>query len=643
MNKIPKIKNSLNKYFLFGTFVILLLIINIFLIKKVTQSIIEHPLYILVYSQDLSIVIFIYFTLASYNCFNSLKVSFFDENNIHITNEIKKIYLYQYIKILTLSFIVFLNVLAYDLFVYEVDLAFLVRHIISSNIVNILLVSVLAVTFGLSLSLYFRKLYAYTLVVLVGFLVSPLIQHRPFYDKVIFHFIEVFGILPDYVRWDQMYGIPIEPYRWNLILFWLFFFLVAILIKLFDIKRSLFERYLVIGMVLFSSLSFFNYLNPGSTLREWYHPKGPLGYDLEYYRNTTPKEQSADFTVTSYQLHFSIDDKLHAKARLHLQSDELLDVYKFTLYRDYKVIKVVDNEDKEQDFIQDGDYLEIYNTTKDHAKIINIYYEGYSPKFYSNRQAIFLAGYFPYYPIAGLNSIYDVDKQGFVSTMHDSVKHFDVVIEAPMHMPVYSNLNRVSNNTFKGEAEAVTIVGGFLKDYRVGEYIVYDSIVNMPEEEYLNVLEERLILYKNKVSDNRDYSFKHITQIFRSYLNSSMFSDERIVFFSDHIITLYLDPHFIVTGFMKSHLPESTDKMMLTDILFHYLLDVYVHNRSITSTKANLSELDVELDRPIIIAGLLLERINSLGEDLVLTRVYEYLLNSEDMRDEVTFLMELCD
>ncbi|MFZ3591297.1 hypothetical protein ACOI1C_19160 [Bacillus sp. DJP31] len=498
------------------------------------------PLYFLVKSQSLSLTFFIFFMFVSYEYFSKLKSVNLEEviGSYYIGKA--KAYLYQFLFFLLPIFLVFLSVTLFDIYVYfkeQVNFDIYFLHIVKNNLLNILLVSLIATLIGFTIALVLRRFPAFTLMALIIFFVSPLVEFILFPLRYIninsYPFTDFFAITPPNLNWqeDNLYGISIESYRWNIALFWLFL-LFMFLINSIISKRNYVARLLSLCALSITILNLILFLNPGSTVIKDYRPDGLVSHDIKYYSEAEQKEEPAMFSIESYKLKVDIKKALSATAEIKLRTDKILDSYKFTLYRGYEVSKVYNDLDEELDFIQKGDYLEILNPNKKNVVDLVIVYQGFSPIFYSNHQGVFLPAYFPYYPKGGYNKVYDINTHGFITNKTNSLADFEVTVNS--NVPVFSNFDEFEKNIFRGKSEGVTLIGGFVQERDISSFKVYDFLLDPSDISWLPELEKDFREYIDKYN-KQDGSKEGIKLIATPPINIHSES-EKFVKYSDHII-----------------------------------------------------------------------------------------------------------
>ncbi|WIV13499.1 ABC transporter permease [Proteiniborus sp. MB09-C3] len=638
------VKNNLklffkNRYLSLG-FIAFFVIINAYLIEGMYKlSIHKDALYYLQISQKLSIVYFIFFLFVSYEYLMKSKNDHILECFLTMDRGILKLYISKLIVLIMIILIMTLNVMVYNYISYfatNIKSISFAYHVFLNNLLNVFLVSFLGSCIGIIISLYLKKFLAYLLMIFLGILVSPISEFVPYvffmgFGIDIYPLREIFNILPPNLDWfeETLYGLSIEPYRWNLQAFWTCLLSYFILLK-FRIKKSKLLNFITMSLLLFSAFNFYLYTNSGSIVKKDYNPKGYIAFDELYYRHDVQKEETADFSISAYSMELIIDRQLYSDIKISLNEKKPLDSYKFTLYRNYKVKKILDKDNKILEFKRDGDYLEILNPTSDKLEEIRITYSGYSPVFYSNSQGVLLPGSFPYYPIEGYNKIYIKQQSVFIPIAREYNVNFDATIKSKLD--IYSNLNKDKNN-FSGKAQVMTLVGGFVEEKKVGDNTFYSLVL---KEQDITTLLEVDNLLKPYIS-----IFPHIERL--NIMDKKVFQipgtfyykvlGGGIVSYSDHIFVRGLDKDNLTYGFLQSTIPQDSQKMEIKNMFFEYLI---YEDRTFNIPKVQFGD-----DKAFELRRLFFEKVEELGEDYVIKSIYDFLCDKDDRRDPISFIRSL--
>jgi hypothetical protein len=538
-------------------------------------------------------------------------------------------------------------------------------HLILSSVLNVLVVEIIGILLGAVLASCASRPAAYCIMILFAFLMSPVAKNwvavllnsfeTASFDPV--RIMDFFGIVAMDTDWvpDPIYGLPIERCRWALALFWIALFL-SLFLLLHRPKGK--RRYpLMIGILwLAALLGLVGFLRMGgdSTVRLDDRRTGTAYGDYFYETTQEQKEESAAFSVLSYDLDLKITGRLHASATMTLTKNPEGDAYRFTLYRGYRILSVTDGEGNPLTYTRTGHYLEIDAPFDTPTGTILVEYEGSGGRYYSNDQGIALPGYLPWYPMPGYRSLWDEASSGIsVSTEGEEID-FSVTVDT--RLPLVCNLEEVEEHTYAGKATAVTLVGGLLTEKTSDGYVYYDSPLNLSSldletlEEELSVAEELL-----GISFDVDFSQKKIICMPRTICATSGGQNEGFVIYSDCIL---LDSEIALTySALDQLIPQKTDAAELRELLILYLWSggtmeepMYYDSslEGVLPSRAELAALEPESGatyEEIVEAQAVLERLlrckmEAYGTETVLRQCYEYLC-SQDTEGEVSFLYAL--
>ncbi|WP_223316957.1 MULTISPECIES: hypothetical protein [Clostridium] len=331
----------------------------------------------------------------------------------------------------------------------------------------------------------------------------------------------------------------------------------------------------------------------------------------------------------------NINRQLQSDTTIYLDEKEPLKTYKFTLYRNYKIKKILGKNNKVLEYKRDGDYLEVVNPDNNKLQQIRILYSGYSPVFYSNSQGILLPGYFPYYPMEGYKKIYIKEEGKFVPIIRDYIVNFDISLKS--NLDVSSNLNK-NDTKFYGKAQEATLIGGFLKEKHIKDNIFYELSLNGIDTSVILNIDSTLNLYKKIFSDNYTFDIKS-KKIFQSpQVISCKVIGNGIVSLKDHIFISESDIKGLALGLIQSNLSQDIKKRRISLILFNYLLN----KNAFTSNNLSEDAPKEVLEDPLFqIEFLFVKKINELGEDYVVKNSYKFLIDKNDKRDSITFIKNL--
>lgn len=212
-----------------------------------------------------------------------------------------------------------------------------------------------------------------------------------------------------------------------------------------------------------------NKSNLGKTLKNNITP------DFSKDINIVPLRYSIELNPKSIKM----DVKCHITARMTERSNS----QSFTLYRDFRISSVFLNN-KEAEFIQDGDYFIIFFSDAlevNEELEIEISYSGVSSPIYpANRQLISLPSSYPWLPRVGM--IEPVKKSVeamstcltmFTPWITDNSIDFDVTMDTDQL--IYINLPQVGRGAWKGKScNGLSIVkSDLLKKAEIDDYTIY--------------------------------------------------------------------------------------------------------------------------------------------------------------------------
>ncbi|MBU5677048.1 ABC transporter permease [Alkaliphilus sp. MSJ-5] len=621
-------------------FFIFSIVVNVYLIEGIYKlSIHKDALYYLIHSQKISIIYFVFFVFISYEYLVKSKNESILECFSVINNGKFKLYFSKLAVLVIIIVIMTLNIMIYNYvayFVMNVNSLSYAYHIFLNNFLNVFLVSFLGVCIGTVTSLYLKRFPAYLIMIFSTVLISPIFESVPYilfmgFEVNIYPLREIFNILPPNLDWveEELYGLSIESYRWNLLIFWICFLSSFVLLKL-STKKSKLLNFVAIILLSFSLINLYSYTKPGSIVKKDYNPNSFVAFDELYYIKDVQKEENVEFNILAYGMDLTIGRQLHSDIKISLDEKEYLNSYKFTLYRNYKVEKILSKKNEILEFRREGDYLEVFNPTNEKLEEIRILYSGYSPVFYSNSQGVLLPGCFPYYPIEGYKKIYLKEQSSYIPIIRDDNIKFNVSTKS--NLDIYSNLQK-DNNNFFGEAQAVTLIGGFVEEKNIGNNIFYGLTLEKLNTNALLDINNILEPYKNMFLENEEFNITG-KKIFQSPATfTSRVMDNGLVSFKDHIFIYGLDKENLVQGFLQSTIPQDIKKIEIKSIFFDYLL---YKNRIL-----NIPKEELENNKSYELHNLFLKKINELGENYVLKNTYDFLRNKNDTRDSTTFIRDL--
>jgi len=492
-----------------------------------------------------------YFIYLSYE----LAVKMFDNNMVEYIKTYEHGLLKAYgaiiLSLLTIVAIPSIMFFAFILFMYyfsNVQYLPLLIHLIKLSVLYFGLSFLIGIMLGtvMAAKLKTNRLAVYSLTVvfmLLNTTFTEVIFRIPYLlfnsyptERMLYYIKDFFTIVPYELGSSfaiyPIYGFPMEPIRWILAVFWVLFPLSLILTECFNRKTkkaltAISCLIVLLGVGLFSVR--------GSTLLMDMRVDSYPYADPIYYMER-PREDyngyEAGFTIEEYKMDLTISNELHAEVAVTVDNHDL-DSYEFTLYHGYR-LKSVRTEDGEIPFTREGDYISI-GSLNGADRLIFKYY-GKSPKFYANKQAITLPGYFAYYPKAGRTNIWDLDRYGYVVNTSPNESYYTVNIRSDLE--VFSNLAG-SDNSFRGKSNGVSLFAGMYDE--IAENIYAEPMrKDLPQKEHIHKAEEILTDVFNRLERPEAVPLiadKKFFLVPRSFgLNSNT---DDIVIMSDHITSIY--------------------------------------------------------------------------------------------------------
>lgn len=477
----------------------------------------DYPLFTERYFLQFAVVPFILFLFISYEYFAKSKRANFDEC-LSVTKNSELFRLNQFL-VMELLALIFGGVLTALSLIGPlknglVDFTY-ISYILRLSLLYFFVADTIAVLLGMVLSNIKNNIIAYVLLILCTFMFSPI--PLGICDTVsdatgvyINSFFYMFEIIPrDFESQNyEDYGIPLNSINVIRAVFWLFLLSGILCFKY--LKRNHTARKAVVSILLIAVILSGIYINlPYSNYP--YHMNDPVkGYEghmyyspLDYEKMPMQYEEPGGFEITAMDIDLKVGRQLSAKTSVQV-NDASLSSYKFTLFRNYKIKSIMDQNGNKLKFDRYSDYVTVYPAEgeKITEKII-FEYSGYSAAYYSNSQGIYLPVGFYYYPINGFHYVYDLHAQRYIKNVLD--KPVPIHLTVDTKKTVYSNLERVSDgkNEFSGTADGVTILSGFYRETEIeGCRVVYIAYGTYEERVFNNIANEikkNPSMYKDKV------------------------------------------------------------------------------------------------------------------------------------------------
>lgn len=364
--------------------------------------------------------------------------------------------------------------------------------------------------------------------------------------------VRLLEIMPPSMKYEpsNFYGYSLRGFQITAIFFWVFLCLAVTVALLLRHTRARVRVGVVLPCGLIAASCLILTVLPASTMTQTvYGPKD----DGVYYSSDMERDIDAQYRVTSYDMVLKFGRQLTAEVAMAVDSTAL-DTYPMTLYHGYQLKSVTDEKGESLRYTREGDYLTVENNSSGSLREIRLAYVGYSSIFYSNSQAVYLPGSFPYYPQPGFHTVFSTAYEAYEKNVLSQPTQFRIAIKAPYR--VYSNLAE-SNEVFTGTTDAPTLLSGFIDTLEIGgSRIIYSVFHELTRAE----IEERFA--ESKVFENPEFRGKTVFLIPRSRYTIR----ELAYIFDDSILTLGSD--VIASSYFRQKIP--TRKISLENTLEAY-------------------------------------------------------------------------
>lgn len=530
--------------------------------------------------------------------------------------------------------------------------ALLIKHLALNVILYVFAPFLISILTGAVLSLWVKYKWAYTIIVFLWFGITPISEIIAFQLKnsgvnlyMVINYVK-FGA-PD-LQWgiNDLYGIPLERFHWALRIFWILILLYLLLYKIERNKRL--YRTLILGV---TSLCLPVLISQGSRVQQENGKRSGMAEWESYYNEAwetynkiekiNEEAERPIYQIEEYDIDIKLGKELIGKAVLHIQDPQ--EKMFFSLFEGYKIKSIEDREGNKVDFKRDGHYIEVDSKEKGHLEEIAIEYRGYSQKFYSNNQGAYLPGYFPYYPMAGKRPILAyaradfeegyTDYAGFNTDIENfNTKNFNLRVTG-INQSVATNLERLDNNTWSGEAKTITILSGLVEEKSEERVDVYGAIGSWGLGECAEKLEQSCDEIKERWNLDVNTQYKKIFNI-EPMINYMGTLGENTVDLGDHVIVTTGDDAQWAVDFLLNPITDNGGKELLKDVL---------RNRMITGFEEREKDIQMEMQPVEILNAELMDyylnyKVSQYGEQKVVEKVVQYLKDDTIKENPQAFL-----
>lgn len=388
-------------------------------------------------------------------------------------------------------------------------------YILKLSLMYFFVADTIAVLLGIAISKIKNNIVSYVLLIVCTFMFSPLSFMIPdtisaVNENIYLHpFFNMFVLFPrdfESLNYDA-YGISLNSHNYMLAVFWLALPLCIILLPKIKRNRTLEKAALSVSLVfvivsgIFVNLPYSEYPYHFDDIKKGY--EGISYYECWQDSSKSPMQynEPADFSLTSMDIKLKIGRQLSAEASVGVDNTKL-DSYKFTLFRGYKIKKIMDANGNKLKFDRYSDYVTVYPADSGMTDKITFDYAGWCAPNFSNTQGAYLPTGFAYYPINGFHYTFDLYGQRY--TRNYLEKPLPIHLTVDTKNMVYSNLERTADgkNEFSGTSDGLTIVSGFYKETEVEGcrlvYIDYYSQNDKMLEEIAENIRNNKELYQDK-------------------------------------------------------------------------------------------------------------------------------------------------
>ena len=350
----------------------------------------------------------------------------------------------------------------------------------------------------------------------------------------LFPIFQIFDIFPHDLNFTANYAFDtsVLPHVWLSCIFWCSLSFVIAFYKLSVPKtpKIILKK---LPVLILCAACFITAIIPSSKVQvEYVHPYESVDSEWSYYVSHKKKAESVPvvneaFSVTEYDAELTIGSKLYATIKITPDNKELNE-YVFTLFHEYKISKITDENNNKLKFTQDSDYVTVY--TSGTINQLCFTYSGFSGTFYSNVQGTFLPGFFPYLPFPGCKAIYNADHGGSFNVLSFG-DEADISVKVNSLRQIYCNLEKTGRNTFSGKSNGLTLISGFYD-----EITVNDITTVRPYMDYTRESNKNITKMINMNSDNPEFNNVK-TILIMPHVNLSLTGHEQYIVFSDHIVS----------------------------------------------------------------------------------------------------------
>lgn len=261
-------------------------------------------------------------------------------------------------------------------------------------------------------------------------------------------------------------GLQTDSRRGLLLLFWCL--VIAALFVVVIIKKKMLRRAVALALSVLSLLVLVStYLPSGRYVIEEKWDGYLKDLNFYYYENQIQtvglSEDLIDYKIDDYTLNISFGRLMYVDGQLHFLSETPKNEFVFSLYHGYEITKIQGQGTAVQ-WSRDQDTVTVNTEAPLSELTLEIAYHGSHNIFFSFEEGATLPGWFPWYPMAGKHQVY-VNYPTISSSYnpYNRIEPASVTLNIEKaYFPIASNLVQINKNTFQGEVDSITLVGGEL-------------------------------------------------------------------------------------------------------------------------------------------------------------------------------------
>ncbi|MBM6800400.1 hypothetical protein H7U28_16590, partial [Coprobacillus cateniformis] len=198
------------------------------------------------------------------------------------------------------------------------------------------------------------------------------------------------------------------------------------------------------------------------------------------------------YRISDYHLKIKMKRMLQVEGTLLLESEKPQTEFRLTLYNKYKISHL--SSVIPLTYTQNGDIIDVvFNKPIDKVEL-NIEYQGFHPRFYSQENAALLPGYFPWYPMCGEKQIYTNESQrthyvvnGY--NTHLRIDKANVTLETDRDY--ITNITKQRECLYSGITDSISLFNGNIKETNDQQIMTYLTANGISEEEQITFVKEQ--------------------------------------------------------------------------------------------------------------------------------------------------------